>query len=111
MTRITLLAAALLASLIAFPVQAQQGQGRGMMGGGGGWRCGSDNVAGWKMMTPDERTEHRNTMRSMKSYAECVAYQSEHHKRMEERAKEKGVSLPPPRARACDQMKARGFFK
>ncbi|WP_417067625.1 hypothetical protein [Niveibacterium terrae] len=112
MTRSTLLAATLLASLIAFPVLAQQsqGMGRGMMGGGG-WRCGSDNVAGWKMMTPEERTEHRNKMRSMKSYDECVAYQGEHHKLMEGRAKEKGVSLPAPRANACDQMKARGFFK
>ena len=112
MTRSTLLAATLLASLIAVPALAQQsqGMGRGMMGGGG-WRCGSDNVAGWKMMTPEERTEHRNKMRGMKSYDECVAYQGEHHKLMEQRAKEKGVTLPAPRARACDQMKARGFFK
>lgn len=110
MTRITVLTAALLASLIATPALAQQGQGKGM-GGGGGCRYGSDNVAGWKMMTAEERTEHRNKMRSMKSYDECVAYQSEHHKQMEQRAKEKGVSLPPPRTRACDQMKARGFFK
>lgn len=108
MTRITLLTATLLASLIAVPALAQQGQGRGMMGGG---RYGGDNVAGWKMMTPEERTEHRNKMHSMKSYDECVAYQSEHHKLMEQRAKEKGVTLPAPRARACDQMKARGFFK
>ena len=111
MNRITLLAATLLASLIAVPSLAQQGQGRGMMGRGDGWRCGSDNVAGWKMMTQKERTEHRNKMRGMKSYDECVAYQGEHHTLMEQRAKDKGITLPPPRTRVCDQMKARGFFK
>ena len=45
-------------------------------------------------MTEQERLEHRNQMRSFKTQQEREAYQLEHHKRMQERAKEKGVTLP-----------------
>jgi len=80
-------------------------------GGPGRYRFNQGNVAGWTMMTPEERTEHQNKMRSIKTYDECTAYQEEHHKLMEERAKEKGIPLRNPRQNACDRMKARGFIK
>ena len=80
-------------------------------GGPGRMMFDKSNVTGWSMMTPEERTEHRNKMRSFKTYDECKAYQEEHHKLMEARAKEKGASLPAPRTNACDRMKARGFLK
>jgi len=35
----------------------------------------------------------------MKSYDECVAYMDEHHKLMQERASQKGKSLPTPKAK------------
>lgn len=101
-------AAALAASAFAAPA------GPGGPGGGGGpgrFNFDKSNVPGWSLMTSDERTEHMNRMHSAKTYDECKTYQQEHHALMQERAKEKGVTLPTPRANACDRMKARGFFK
>ncbi|MCW8955929.1 MAG: hypothetical protein OQL09_03530 [Gammaproteobacteria bacterium] len=51
-------------------------------------------VYGWQLMTPEERIQHRNKMRSMKTQQEREQYLMEHHKRMQERAEEQGVSLP-----------------
>lgn len=101
-------AAALAASAFAAPA------GPGGPGGGGGpgrFNFDKSNVPGWSLMTSEERTEHMNRMHSAKTYDECKTYQQEHHALMQERAKEKGVTLPTPRANACDRMKARGFFK
>ncbi|MCK5092941.1 MAG: hypothetical protein KAR30_10485 [Gammaproteobacteria bacterium] len=53
-----------------------------------------DTVYGWQLMTEQERIEHRNKMRSMKTEEEREAYRSEHHMLMQERAKERGVTLP-----------------
>jgi hypothetical protein len=83
------------------------------MGGMGPWEAPlqQDNTPGWSLMTPEERTAHREKMMSAKTFDECKAAQEEHHKQMEARAKEKGAKLPAPRQNACDRMKARGFFK
>ena len=51
-------------------------------------------VYGWQLMTAEERIQHRNKMRSMTNQQEREQYLMEHHKRMQERAKEAGVSLP-----------------
>lgn len=51
-------------------------------------------VYGWQLMTAEERIQHRNEMRKMKSQQEREQYLMEHHKRMQERAEEMGVSLP-----------------
>lgn len=78
----------------------------------GPWAANKGNTAGWQLMTPAERTEHQTKMRSFKTYDECIAYQDEHHKQMEARAKEKGVMLPAMGSRyGCDNMKARGYLK
>ena len=53
-----------------------------------------DTVYGWQLMTEQERIEHRNKMRGMKTKEERETYRSEHHMRMQERAKERGVTLP-----------------
>ncbi len=53
-----------------------------------------DTVYGWQLMTEKERIEHRNKMQSMKTKEEREAYRSEHHMRMQERAKKRGVTLP-----------------
>jgi hypothetical protein len=51
-------------------------------------------------------------MLSMKTYDQCVAYQGEHRKLIEQRAKERGVPAPPaPRMNPCDRLRARGQFK
>ena len=97
-----------LAALSALPVLAQQSP---PMGRGQGCCIGKRNIAGWSLMSPEERTEHRNRMRDMKSFDECVRYQKEHHEAMAKRAKGKGVTLPEARGRACERMKARGQFR
>jgi len=51
-------------------------------------------VYGWQLMTPEEQAEHRNRMRSFATEQEREAYRSQHHKEMQERAREKGVTLP-----------------
>ena len=51
-------------------------------------------VYGWQLMTESERAEHRAKMRSLNTEEEREAYRQAHHKRMQARAKEQGVSLP-----------------
>ena len=49
-------------------------------------------------MTRQERIEHRQALRSMKTQQERDVYRAEHHQKMQERAKARGVQLPdaPP---------------
>lgn len=78
------------------------GGGRGMMGG----RFGAGVTPGWAQMNPEERAAHRDAMRGMKSYDECAAYRDQHHKEMEARAKERGITLPAqPRRDVCAGLK------
>ncbi len=57
-----------------------------------------DKVYGSQLMTEQERKEYQNRMRSAKSAQEQEQIRAEHHKRMQVRAKERGVSIPddPP---------------
>jgi hypothetical protein len=85
------------------------GPGGGPAGKGQGWRFNSGNTSGWSLMTPQERTEHRGKMLGFKTYEECKAYQAEHHRLMEARAREKGKAIPAaPRQNLCDRMKSAG---
>ncbi len=53
---------------------------------------------GSQLMTRQEQMEYRNQMRSMKTQEERNAFRLEHHQRMQERARERGLTLPdaPP---------------
>jgi hypothetical protein len=53
-----------------------------------------DPVYGYQLMTQQERMDYREQMRSMKTEEERAAFRLEHHRLMQERAKEKGVTLP-----------------
>ena len=57
-----------------------------------------DQVYGSQLMTPQERAEHRTKMRAAKTVEEREQIRKENHERMQERAKERGVTLPaePP---------------
>ena len=81
------------------------------MRGGRGMHFNQNNMAGWTLMTPEERTSQQIKMRAVKTYDECKAVQTEQHALMETRAKEKGVTLPIPRQNGCDVMKTRGLIK
>ena len=94
----------------AGPAASAPGMGGGMgMGPGGGRgaaRWGSDYTPGWTLMSQQERNEHRDRMRSMKTYEECKSYQDQHHEQMASRAKERGgKALAQPRRDACSGLK------
>lgn len=57
-----------------------------------------EQVYGSQLMTRQERIEHRTKMRAAKTAAEREQIRNEHHERMKERARERGVALPeaPP---------------
>ena len=51
-------------------------------------------------MTPEERAEHQTKILSLKTAEEREQFRIEHHKKMQGRAKEKGVTIPDqPRTR------------
>jgi len=57
-------------------------------------------IYGFGLMTQQERNDYRNRMRAAKTERERKHIRAEHHARMQERAKKKGVTLPdspPPR--------------
>jgi len=56
----------------------------------GPWRADESNTRGWQFMTPQERLAHQARIRAFKSYDECRAYQVEHHRAMEARARTHG---------------------
>ncbi|QXP83904.1 hypothetical protein [Methylococcus sp. Mc7] len=53
-----------------------------------------EQVRGRDLMSPEERAQHREKMRSLKTEEERKAFREEQHKKMQERAKEKGLTLP-----------------
>ena len=61
---------------------------------GGTALAADDFVYGRQLMTQQELAEHRAKMRSFTTEAERDQYRLEHHQRMQERAKEQGVTLP-----------------
>ncbi|WP_284155465.1 hypothetical protein [Sulfuricystis multivorans] len=114
MKKLALTASFLTAAVVAASAFAQMGPGGGMGPGGmgkGRFAWNQTYTPGWTLMTPEERTAWQAQMREVKTYEECVATQEAHRKVMEERAKEKGVQLMPPRRNGCDVMKARGIIK
>lgn len=54
-----------------------------------------DPIYGSQLMTDAERNEHRMQIRNLKAEREREAYRLKHHERMQERTREKGISLPP----------------
>lgn len=60
-----------------------------------------ERAFGWNLMTPEERTEHQSKMRSFETKEEREQYRIDHHKKMKERMKERGITLP-------DQPRNRG---
>jgi hypothetical protein len=57
----------------------------------------SEPIYGYRMMNDQERNEYREKMRNAGNPDERQAVREEHHKLMEARAKERGVTMPEPR--------------
>ena len=96
----------------AASAMAQQGAGAGPgpgMGAGmgaGGARWSNDDTPGWSMMTEQERKEHQERMRAMKTYEECKTYADQHREQMSTRAKERGgQALTQARRDPCGGLK------
>lgn len=55
-------------------------------------------IYGSQLMTQQERAEYRAKMRSLSTTQEREQFRLEHHQRMQERARERGLTLPdePP---------------
>ncbi len=53
-----------------------------------------DQIYGYQLMTPAERAAYRSRMRSLNTVQERERYRLEHHREMQERARERGVTLP-----------------
>lgn len=60
-----------------------------------------DRIYGSQLMTTEERDAYRARMKQAKTQAERDKLRIEHHAQMQQRAKERGVTLPEqPRSRA-----------
>lgn len=75
------------------------------------WTSNQCNTYGWQLMTPDERKDHQATLVRFTEYNACKEYVDAHHKKMEERAREKRVDLPVIQDNPCDVLKGRGILK
>ncbi|PWV65878.1 hypothetical protein [Plasticicumulans acidivorans] len=93
-----LLCAALLLACVSLPASARP------------WKEKYDNTYGYALMSLDERIALREHMRSLHSLNECRAYQAEHRRQMNARAKAQGKTLPAPHWDACAQLRALGHF-
>lgn len=63
-----------------------------------------EQIYGYQLMTEQERIEFQNRMRNAATPEEREKIRREHHERMKERAKQKGVTLP-------DEPPARGMMR
>lgn len=53
-----------------------------------------DRIYGYQLMTQEERTQYRQRMRNATTAQERERIRMEHHKQMQERAKQRGITLP-----------------
>ena len=66
-------------------------------------------VYGSQLMTQQERTEFQQRMRNAKSDAERQKIRNEHHKKMQIKAKEQGITLPDkPKKSGAGSGKVKG---
>lgn len=56
---------------------------------------GGDVIYGSQLMTPQERAAYREKIRNAKTAEERARIRAEHHKEMQERARQQGKTLPP----------------
>src|SRR5512133_477083 len=75
------------------------------------WCCTPQNTYGWQLMTPDERKDHQAKLANVTEYNACKEYIDEHHKKMAERARGKGIVEPEMQINPCDSMKVSGLLK
>lgn len=68
--------------------------------------CGRQDTSGWSMMSRQERRDHHDKMMAMTDHGACTTHMQDHHAKMAERAKARGVTMPAqPRRDACAGLK------
>jgi preprotein translocase subunit SecG len=75
------------------------------------WYGNQSNAIGWEIMSPEEQREYNSRMQNLSNLDECSSYLLEHSKKMEERAREKGVVLPVINLNPCEVIKRRQMYK
>lgn len=70
-----------------------------------------ETIYGHQLMTDAERTEYQAKMRALKTSEERDAFRAEHHKLMQERAKERGVTLPDTPHQGMHQGMGKGMHQ
>lgn len=68
-------------------------------------RATSDNTRGWQFMSEQERIAHQARLRSFDRYADCHAYQLQHHALMQQRAQAQGKRLPVEGRDGCAPLR------
>jgi hypothetical protein len=58
-----------------------------------------DRIYGSQLMTPEERSAYRDRMKQAKTQTDRDKIRQEHHDQMQQRAKERGVTLPQQQPR------------
>lgn len=84
-------------------VKRAEDQGVTLMG-----RRGDPQLYGQQLMTPAERTAHMEKMRSAATREERIKLRDGHRAEMQQRAKEKGITLPEPRMQGMGPGKGGG---
>lgn len=87
-----------------------QGMGQGQGMGRGSTTADDGQIYGRQLMTQEEMNRYRQRMRNAKTAQEREQIRAENHKQMQERARQRGVTLPdePPANRGPGSMKGPG---
>lgn len=75
------------------------------------WYASGDNIWGAQLMSAEERQQHVQRVREMKSYEECSAYIQAHRAEIRARAQARNLTLPEPAGSPCEVMQRMGRFK
>ncbi len=75
------------------------------------WYAQGDNIRGAELMAPEERKAYVTRLQSMKTFAECKAYMSEHYLEIDKRAKARNAVLPPVKGDPCEVIKTMGRIR
>jgi len=71
----------------------------------GPWHANEENTRGWQLMSPEERIEHQARIRGFTRYEDCLAYRTEHHRLMVERAASAGLQLRQGGRDFCEHLR------
>ena len=75
------------------------------------WYSNQSNTYGWEIMTAEEQREYHLKMQNLRTYDECTVHMADHKKKMDDRARDKGIILPAIQVNPCEIMKNRRMYK